>query len=137
MSPARTQRPVAAATGDVKACLATLDHPHHDALYAIRSAILAADPGIGEGIKWNVPSFRTTEWFATMHLRAKSGIGVILHFGAGKNAISADGVQIADPDGLLQWLAKDRALVAFRDAADVAARRDALVALVRRWSAHV
>lgn len=117
--------------------LAALDHPHADALVALRAAILDADPSIGEGIKWNVPSFRTTDWFATSHLRAKTGIGVILHFGAKKNAISTDGVTIADPGGMLQWLAKDRALVAFRDVADVAARREAFVALVREWIGHV
>lgn len=127
----------AAASGDVETFFATLEHPHRDALLALRAAILAADPTIVEGIKWNVPSFRTTDWFATSHLRTKNGIGMILHFGAKKNSISDAGVEIPDPDGLLQWLAKDRAVVAFRDAADVADRRDAFIALIRRWIVHV
>ena len=62
----------------------SLAHPHKDAVPAVRAVILAADPAIGEGIRWNVPSFRTSEYFATMHLRMKAGIGVILHFGARK-----------------------------------------------------
>lgn len=140
MPSARKPAAAAAASSDAASVddfLATLDHPHADALVALRGILLAADPSIAEGIKWNVPSFRTTDWFATSHLRAKTGLGVILHFGAKKNAISADGVAIPDPYGLLQWLAKDRALVAFRDAADVAARRDAFTTLVRHWIVHV
>ena len=40
---------------------------------------------------------------------------------------------IVDPDGLLQWLGRNRALVAIRDAADLAARGLALQALRRDW----
>ncbi|WP_257386571.1 DUF1801 domain-containing protein [Tahibacter caeni] len=115
------------------AFLAALEHPARDLVAALRRAVLGADPSIAEGIKWNAPSFRTREWFATTHLRAKVGIGLILHFGAKKNAIADGGVAIADPAGLLQWLAKDRALVAIRDADDLATRGPALQALLRDW----
>ena len=64
---------------DVEIFLAALDHPLKPEILALRQIILAADPSITEGIKWNVPSFRTSEYFATMHLRAKDGIHVILH----------------------------------------------------------
>ncbi len=134
---ARTEgsaRPVAA---DVDAFIAALDEPTKGSVIALRRAILAADPAIGEGIKWNVPSFRTSDYFATLHLRMKTGIGVILHFGAKKNAIAETGVSIPDPDGLLVWLAKDRALIAFADAADVRKREAALGSLLREWIAHV
>ena len=30
-------------------------------------------PGIREGVNWNAPSFRTTEYFATTNLREKDG----------------------------------------------------------------
>ena len=67
--------------------------------------------GIEEGVKWNSLSFRTRggqgEWFATVNLREKQGVGLILRFGAKKNALSETGVAIADPAGLLRWLAKD------------------------------
>ena len=35
-------------------------------LEAVRRAILAADPAITEGIKWNSPSFYCHGWFATI-----------------------------------------------------------------------
>ncbi len=65
----------------VDAFMATLEHPHKDAIAALRDVVRGADPSIAEGVKWNVPSFRTHEYFATTHLRAKVGLGLILHLG--------------------------------------------------------
>lgn len=101
------------------------------------AVIRAAHPSITEGEKWNAPSFRTTEWFATVNLRAKHGTAVILHFGAKKNAISETGVAIDDPQGLLHWLGKDRAQVSFAGAAELATQREAFIAILRQWITHL
>ena len=90
---------------DVDAFFSTLKHPHTDALRAVRQVILDADPKITEGIKWNVPSFQTTEYFATLHVRTKKGIGVILHFGAKKRAGLTARAEIKDATSALAWLA--------------------------------
>lgn len=119
---------------DVRSFLATLDHAQKPAILAIRT-ILLSTPGVTEGIKWNAPSFRTTEWFATFHLRAKAGVMVILHLGAKVKA--GDGITIDDPAGLLTWLGKDRASITFADEADVETKREALATLIRRWVEHV
>ena len=123
--------------GEVDAFLAALDHPFTAGIGEMRRLVLAADAGIDEGIKWNAPSFRTTEWFATTHLRAKNGFGLILHFGAKKNAISDTGVAIPDPGSLLEWLGRDRAMLMFSDMQDLLAKQDGLKALVREWVRHV
>jgi hypothetical protein len=107
------------------------------AVCALRQIFLAADPSIAEGIKWNVPSFLTSDYFATMNLRVKNGIGVVLHFGAKKSDISGTGVAIPDPASLLVWLAKDRAMITFRDVDDITARRSALTELIREWIKHL
>lgn len=117
----------------VEAFLQQLPPQARELAGALRAAVLGADPAIAEGIKWNVPSFRTRDYFATTHLRVKQGIGLILHFGAKKNAISATGVDVADPSGLLQWLARDRAMITFADLDQLANRREALQALLREW----
>ena len=119
----------------VDAFMAVLEHPHKAAVGAIRQAILGADRSILEGIKWKAPSFRTTEYFATTHLRAKVGVGVVFHLGAKVRSIPS--VSIADPEGLLQWLAKDRAMVSFAGAEEVRAKQSALQGVVRQWIAHV
>lgn len=125
----------------VDALLQDLDHPHLDAIQALRRAITAASPTIAEGVKWNAPSFRTTagsaEWFATIHLRERRGVALILHLGAKARALPSGVEAVDDPAHLLQWLGTDRARIVFADAADVRARQAALQQLVRRWIAHV
>lgn len=121
----------------VEAFVASLDDASKPAVSALRQIFLAADPSIAEGIKWNVPSFRTSEYFATMNLRVKNGVGVVLHFGAKKSDISRTGIAIPDPGSLLVWLAKDRAMITFRDVDDITARRSALTELIREWIKHL
>ena len=112
-----------------------LQHPQKPAIEALRKVVRGADASIAEGVKWNAPSFRTSGYFATTHLRAKSGIGLILHLGAKARDIPA--VRIEDPDGLLTWLAKDRAMASFAGLEDLRARESALQGIVRQWLKHL
>lgn len=121
------------------AFLRDLDHPLKKEMEAVRKIILGVSPEIREGIKWNAPSFRTKEYFATLNLRAKDGkdrIWLILHMGA-KAKDNTKTLEISDPTGLLTWLAKDRALVTFSDAKDIKAKRTALETFIREWIAQV
>jgi hypothetical protein len=126
-----------AAAGDVESFLAALEHPFRREILAVRELILGADPGIAEGIKWNAPSFRTSEWFATFHLRARDGVQVILHLGAKKREDAPGVAAVEDPEGLLRWLAADRAAVKFGGLAEVEAKGPAFAAVVRGWIGHV
>jgi hypothetical protein len=78
----------------------------------VRSTIMGVSPEIAEGIKWNAPSFRTTEYFATANIDARHQPGdcvlIIFHLGAKVKDNSTSGLAIRDPDGLLNWLARDR-----------------------------
>jgi hypothetical protein len=48
-----------------------LDHPLRPVLEAVRKTILGTHSEIGEGIKWNAPSFHFREYFATAGLRTE------------------------------------------------------------------
>jgi hypothetical protein len=122
-------------TEAVDRLMGTLEHPHKDAIAALRTIVCSADPGISEGVKWNSPSYRTHEYFATTHLRAKSGTGLILHLGAKVRDIES--LEIADPEHLLTWLAKDRALLAVADLAEAKKRKAAIVAVLKQWILYV
>lgn len=124
-------------TEAVEAFMRTLEHKSKDLVQAVRSVIVGADPSIAEGIKWNAPSFRTTEYFATMNLREKRGVGVILHLGAKVREAAPDGMAIEDSEDLLRWLAKDRAAIVFADMGDFKAKQPALLAIIRSWLAYV
>jgi hypothetical protein len=73
--------------------------------------------------------------FRPTHLRAKDGVAIILHFGA--KVLEIGGVTIDDPGQLLDWLAMDRAMVAFADVDEVWNRQSALEHIVRQWIRHV
>ena len=101
-------------TEAVDALMKSLRHPAASEIQALRATILQAHPSIREGVKWNAPSFRTGEYFATTNLRTKSGVGVVLHFGAKVRSVAASRESIKDPQKLLKWVAKDRATANLR-----------------------
>lgn len=132
-TPAARHATPADTTAAVDAFMSALAHPRKAEMQALREAILAVDPAIAEGIKWNSPSFRTNEYFATFNLRGKAGLMLILHLGAKARELPDGGLGIDDPEGLLTWLGKDRAQVLFPDAGDVRKRIPALQAILRQW----
>jgi len=133
MTTKKPQSPKAPAVMTVDDFMRTLDHPLKADIDAVRRIILDASPRIEEGVKWNAPSFRTDEWFATINLRAQDAEQVVLHLGAKIGKEADAGVRAADPDGLLEWLGKDRAAIKLRDRTDIAARRNSLIRIVRQW----
>ena len=120
---------------NVEAFLESFHHPLRPAVLTLRQIVVEADPSIQEGIKWNVPSFRTSEFFATMHVRSENRVGLILHFGAKKR--DTTGIVIHDPESLLEWLAEDRAQVMFQTLEDLDQKRPALDRLIREWIQYV
>ena len=137
--PARPSRAKSAASGadEVTAFLAASEYPRKAEIIALGEIILGADAAIAPGIKWNSPSYRTTDWFATSNLRIKEDVQIILHFGARKRDNFAPRARIADPEELVQWIADDRGTATFRDMDDIQARRSAFAALIREWIVHV
>ena len=124
-------------TQAVDAFMLQLEHPHKSSVELLRKVMLGVDAAVAEGIKWNAPSFRTREYFATTHLRSKAGIGLILHMGA-KVRESADGaIAMDDPTRLLKWLGKDRAMVEFAGADELEGKKPALIAVLRQWIRYV
>jgi uncharacterized protein YdhG (YjbR/CyaY superfamily) len=118
----------------VEAFLRALDHPLKKDIERARKIILSISPDIREGIKWNAPSFRTKDDFATFFLRPKHAVQIIFHLGA-KRRDPPKVPQLADPDGLVQWLATDRCLVTLGTGKEIQQKRAALQAIVREWMA--
>jgi uncharacterized protein YdhG (YjbR/CyaY superfamily) len=120
----------------VDAFMVELEHPLKREIEEARRIILGAAPGIGEAIKWKAPSFRTTEFFATFNLRSRDIVQLVFHLGA---KVRKDGVavEIADPEELITWVAKDRCLVTLGAGRNIKARRKALEGIVREWIRHI
>lgn len=124
-------------TQAVDAYMDQLDHPSKAELQTIRGIMLSVDRSVAEGIKWNAPSFRTTEYFATVNLRGTTGIRIILHRGAKARDLPAAGMAVDDPGKLLKWLDKDRAMIEFNGRHELDANAAAFRSLLRQWIACV
>lgn len=121
----------------VEALLAELEHPLKADIEATRQLILSVSTTIREGVKWKAPSFRTSDDFLTFHLRSTDVVTLVFHTGAKAKASRSEGLCVQDPDGLLDWRAKDRALVTLGPGEVRGARGEALRALVAAWVAAV
>jgi len=122
---------------DVSEFLAGLDHPLKAEIETVRAIILGSDPGITELVKWNAPSFFFKDDFATFNLRPMDAVQVIFHKGAKVRDNETTVADIADPSGLLRWLAKDRGVVTFTGMDDIRSKEAALADLVRQWIGHM
>lgn len=116
--------------------MASLEHPLSTDIEAVRKAILGADKSVSDGVKWNSLSFRTTEWFATVNLRSRDSLQLVLHLGA-KAGKAADADSIPDPKGLLEWKGKDRAIATLGADARLKANLPALKAIIKAWLPYV
>ena len=121
---------------EVDVVIKALEQPLKAASQALRAIIAGISPTITEGIKWNVPSFRVKEYFATISIRADV-VQVILHRGAKATAASKTGLTIDDPSDLLEWLGKERASKKFNDMKSVNANKDAFENILRQWIARL
>jgi hypothetical protein len=123
-------------SADVDAFMRNLEHPLKDVLEAVRRLILGADKKIVEGIKWNAPSFRVSEYFATTNI-SPSSIRVVLHLGAKVRNNGPHEMQIDDSAGILKWLAKDRCVATFSDLGSVKKRQAAFQSVIRQWITYL
>lgn len=121
---------------EVIAYLQALDHPRKHEIETLRKLILGVNPDVCEGFKWKSASFRKSDtaadYFATINVHGKDRLRLILHTGA-KVKEGAKELSIADPEGLLEWLGKDRAMVSLGDASDIAPKAVAIQAIIREW----
>lgn len=123
-------------TDAVDAFLAKLKHPLKADIVTVRAVMLGVDPAIAEEVKWNAPSFRTTESFATINLRSIDRLQFVFHLGT-KVRKDLPALKIADPAGLMKWLGQDRALVTLGTSQAFADNTDAFRRIVRAWIRYV
>lgn len=115
------------------AWLARLPASTAEAIGLLRALIRRAAPHLRESLKWNAPSYdHAGRHCVTLGVSPKGGTRLVLHRGAAK--ANAKATAFADPAALARWPSPDRGVIHFATAADIAARSDAIVDLVRRWA---
>ena len=119
-----------------KTSAAPLEHPHQDGIDRLRKAILGIDPRIVEEVKWNAPSFKLAEHFATFKLHPPKQIQLVLHTGS-KPIVPVRQFKLDAPPGLLKWAAPDRCVITLASSADALKYEAEVVGLVRQWIAQL
>lgn len=124
-------------TAGVTALVAELKHPLTATLEAVRRTVLSADAAITEGVKWKSPSFHCGGWFLTIGCRKPTQLDLVLHCGAKVQANCTVADAVDDPEKLLSWPSKDRALATIKGEADFQAKKASLQRIVRQWAAYL
>ena len=124
----------------VDAYMQSLKHPLADLAAVLRQTILAADPGIGEEVKWNAPAFFFTgamEPFAPKEYRRHL---VVFNFYR-KDCIRLvfwHGDRANDKSGFLEGEYPDgRRIAMLSSVAELQARKKALVAALKSQLKHI
>ncbi len=120
---------------DLPAFLASLDEDTLRQVESLRALVSQAHPGLTEHVKWNAPSYVLDGVDrVTFNVHNKEGlVKLVLHMGATRPEDKKAPRIMADDSGLAQWQSDIRAVITFADADDVAAKRDLVLAFVRRW----
>ena len=127
---ASTKKPANSAAID--ALLTGLNHPHKAGIHLIREAIRAIDPRIQEEVKWNAPSFKLEDHFATFKLHPPGSIQLVLHRGAKPKNPPRQFVLKGD-EHLVKWAAPDRCVIDVGSAEAAHEHRQAVIGLVTQW----
>jgi hypothetical protein len=127
-------------TAAVDAYLRALVHPLADLAAALRAAILAADPRIGEEIKWNAPAFFFTGPMRPFDPKEYRRHLVVFNFYR-KDSIRLvfwHGDRAGDTGGLLSGdYADGRRLASFSSRQQLQAQQPALVAALKSQLAQM
>lgn len=121
-------------TVDVQSYLTQTTHPRRDILLALRDVIRSADPTLKEHIKWNAPSYQAGgDDRITLNLSKPDAVKIVLHRGATAKDTKTGHRLIDDASADLIWATDQRASLQFTSVDQVAARRDWLTDLLRKW----
>jgi hypothetical protein len=127
---ASTTQPANSAAVD--ALLTGLNHPHKAGIQLIRETIRAVDPRIQEEVKWNAPSFKLEDHFATFKLYPPGTIQLVLHRGAKPKSPPRQFV-LKGNERLVKWAAPDRCVVSIGSGEVAQENRQAVISLVTQW----
>lgn len=105
---------------------------------APRALVLAAEPALIEIVKWNSPNYVLGGVDRlTINAAGKGPVRLILHFGTDRAEDKAAVPAFAgDPEGLLTWHSNIRASLALPPRAELDAKREAILGVIRAWLAE-
>jgi len=120
---------------EVTAFLDAQAHPLRELIESLRRVILSGGPGLVENIRWNGPNYSLAgEDRITMRIHPPKQVQVVLHRGARVQEQPKERL-LADEGALLVWKANDRAVLTFRDLAELEQHEAVVRRIVGQWLA--
>jgi hypothetical protein len=120
------------AVADVDSFIKQLDHPCKTGINRLRAAIKSLDSRIVEEIKWNAPSFKIEDHFATFKLYPPKNIQIVLHTGA-KPKTPLRAFTLDDPHKLLNWPTIDRCVITLQSSEQAEQLEKVVADMVKQW----
>lgn len=126
---------MARAYASFEAFLADLAPDQRVQVETLCGIVRAADARLAEGITWNSPSWSLDGAHRlTVDLKNRLGlVTIVLHMGTGVPERRGAAPVLTRDEGLVQWQSDIRGIIAFADAADLAAKADAVTRVIREW----
>ncbi|MBK8944435.1 MAG: DUF1801 domain-containing protein [Ignavibacteriae bacterium] len=94
-----------------------LEHPFKEGFETLRDVIKSSNKNIVEEIKWNAPSYKLENHFATFKLYPPKNIQIVLHTDT-KEKENPKQFHLDDPHKLVKWAAPDRCTIAIKSNED-------------------
>lgn len=112
-----------------------LKHPARAGIDLLRNYILSAHAALEESVKWNAPNYSVEgkDCITMKILPPSKTLLVVLHAGAGKKAPLKQKF-IKNESPLLSWRGNDRAIITFKDAADIEKSKSEFTSIVKAWT---
>ena len=117
---------------DVDIFMEKLEHPHKNAINRLRNLIKGLNVKICEEIKWNAPSYKLEDHFATFKLHPPKNIQIVLHRGAKQKPLDKPFV-LDDRHKILKWAAADRCVITLNSSEQVADLELEVCELISQW----
>lgn len=109
-----------------------LDHPFKEGIEFLRQIIIKCDKDITEEIKWNAPSFKIKEHFATFKLYPPKSIQIILHTGAKKKENSKKFL-LNEKFKFIKWITNDRCVITLKSNMEPIKLEKEISQIIKSW----
>ena len=120
-------------SSEVSEFLDGLNHPFRKEIEKLRLIIINATNDLAENIKWNGPNYCYGEADRiTMKIQPPKQVQLILHRGAKKQEQPKERI-IQTDSKILTWKENDRAVITFKNMADIDKAEADLIEIVNDW----
>ncbi|MBI1933340.1 MAG: DUF1801 domain-containing protein [Ignavibacteriales bacterium] len=109
-----------------------LDHPYKEGIEFLRNVIKKCNDSIIEEIKWNAPSYKLENHFATFKLYPPKNIQIVLHTDS-KLKGDPHKFHLDDPHQIIKWAAPDRCVITIKSNKEAKELSNEISSLINSW----